>query len=318
MHQHTQMDLFSTKAKRPLSEAPRHGSRLNQRALQVEGEFAQCDPHPVYEGLFYYGKQVSGGQRWCVEDRWIKDAKTTPSEVLAKRQAAVEYNLTKPDHEPPVHEEGLRVGKINQYELQVAWKPMQGDSHPVYVNYRYSDGRNGKQYWLHREAFERRQEQAKDWRCSPKGLEMKLEYVKRYTEKKPEACSSYRSIWVKAHEEYLEGVITLEERDKAWAFSAYKTKLNEKIADIKDKWNLDHIVPETHGGLTTVQNLQLVSASWNKSKGNRNRHVKGLQGSDYDVWYHTPYAFPKCREWTLSLADKEITKLTFVPNPRDS
>ena len=318
MHQNTQMDLFSTKAKKPLSEAPRRGSRLNQKALQVEGDLSKCDPHPIYEGLFYYNKQTDGSQRWATEDYWINQGETTPPEILAKRRAAVEYNRTKPDHEPPVYEEGNNVGNINQDALQVAWKPIMGNAHPFYVNYRYFCLFGKNQYWLSLDAFEKKKEQEKDWRDSPEGRAKKAEYAKHYVEKNPEkADKAYGYIFHRAYAEYKEGVIAKDEYEKVCALGRLQVVLNTGL-EVKDKWHLDHIVPETHGGLTTVQNLQLVSASWNIAKGNRNRHVKASHGPDYDVWYHTPYAFPKCREWTLSLADKEITKLTFVPNPRDS
>jgi len=319
MHQHTQMDLFSTKAKRPLSEAPRYTKgtyrgNLNQKALHVEGEFSTCDPHPIYEGLFYGNNQTVGNQRWATEDYWINKGRTPPSEILAKRKAAVEYNRTKPDHEPPVHEDGIKVGNINQDAMQVAWKPTQGNAHPVYVNYRYWATRGGKQRWLSLEAFEKQQEQKKDWEASPEGRAKKAESAKRYMEKNPEKTTGYRSIFQRAYDEYKEGVINKEDYEKVCALGRTQVILNTGLAR-KDKWNLDHIIPETHGGLTTVQNLQFVSASWNSAKRDHNRNVNALQGPDYDVWYHTPYAFPKCREWTLSLADKEITKLTFVPNP---
>ena len=310
MRQHTQMD----KAKKPLSEAPRRGSLLNQKALQVEGEFSGCDPHPVYEGLFYWVKRDDGSQRWATEDQWINQGKTTPSETLDKRRAAVEYNLTKPAHEPPVFEEGHNAGNINQDALQVTWKPKRGNAHPFYVNYRFFCMIRDKQHWLSLEAFEKQKEQDKDWKTSPEGRAKFAEYAKRHIEKNPEKAAGYRSIFQRAYAEYKEGVITKEEYEKVCALGKLQVVLNTGLA-IKDKWNLDHIVPSTHGGLTTVQNLQMVSAAWNTAKGDRNRHVKALQGSDYDVWYHTPYAFPKCREWTLSLADKEITKLVFVPNP---
>ena len=39
--------------KKPLSEAPRFGSKLSQKGIQVEGVWAYCDPHPIYEDLFY-------------------------------------------------------------------------------------------------------------------------------------------------------------------------------------------------------------------------------------------------------------------------
>ena len=317
MPQNAQLDLFSSEAKRPLSEAPRRGSRLDQKALQVEGNLTCCDPHPVYDGLFYLNKRTNGSQRWETEDYWINEGRMPPSEILAKRIAAVEYNRTKPNHEPPVHEDGKTVGSINQDALQVTWKPIQGNAHPVYLNYRYSHMQNGKQRWRHLEACEKQQEQQKDWQASPEGRAKRVEYAKRHIEKNPEKANKSLTIFHRAYAEYKEGVITKEDYEKVCALGKLQAALNAGLTS-KDKWHLDHIVPETHGGLTTTQNLQLVSSSWNLSKGNRNRHVKGLQGSDYDVWYHTPYAFPKCREWTLSLADKEITKLTFVPNPRDS
>ena len=316
MHQHTQMDLFSAKAKKPFSEVPRRGSCFNQKALHVNGEFVQCDPHPIYEGLFYYNKRPDGVQRWVTEDYWRKRGAPTPSEILAKRRAAVEYNQTKPDCEPPVFEEGINVGNINQNALQVNWKPAHGNAHPVYVNYRYwGYTHRGKQWWMPLDVFERQREQQKDWRDTPEGRAKFVEYAKRHIEKNPEKDTGYRGIFQRAYDEYMEGVITKEEYEKVCALGKLRAVLNTGL-EVNDKWNLDHIVPETHGGLTTVQNLQMVSKSWNTAKGNRNRNVKGLQGSDYDVWYNTPYAFPKCREWTLSLADKEITKLTFVPNPR--
>lgn len=316
------MDLFPTKAKRPFSEAPRYtkGSyrgKLNQRALQVEGEFSHCAPHPIYEGLFYWSKRSDGFQKWNTEDLWIKEGSLPPSEVLSKRRAAVEYNRTKPAHEPPVLEDGKQVGKVNQDALQVTWRPKSGDAHPIYLNYRYSHMPRGKQRWISLEAFEKHQKQHENWKASPEGRAKSTEYAKRHIEKNPEKAAERRSIFHLAHAEYKEGVITKQEYEKVCALGKLQAVLNTGLAR-KDKWNLDHIIPHTHGGLTTVQNLQMVSVSWNTAKCNRNRNVKALQGSDYDVWYHTPYAFPKCREWTLSLSDKEITKLEFVPNLRGS
>ena len=39
------------------------------------------------------------------------------------------------------------------------------------------------------------------------------------------------------------------------------------------QWHVDHIVPLTKGGLHKPTNLQVVPASWNESKGNRNCDV---------------------------------------------
>ena len=59
----------------PLSDAPRWGKgpykgKLNQKALQVSGEFTCCDPHPLYEGLFYWNKRPAGTQLWATEYHW--------------------------------------------------------------------------------------------------------------------------------------------------------------------------------------------------------------------------------------------------------
>jgi hypothetical protein len=118
----------------------------------------------------------------------------------------------------------------------------------------------------------------------------------------------------KAHAEYEEGLITLEDRNKVYKLTDTQAELNVGL-EYKDKWNLDHIIPQTHGGLTTVQNLQMVPFSWHKSKLNHNRHVMSHYGSDCDIWYRTPHVMPKTREYTHSLVDVEITTLRFQRPP---
>ena len=58
--------------KRPLSEAPRRGSSFSQKALQVDGVFVAKDDHPIFEGLFFWGKSSSGYQRWVTEEAFEK------------------------------------------------------------------------------------------------------------------------------------------------------------------------------------------------------------------------------------------------------
>jgi len=58
--------------KRPLSEAPLRGAKYNQKALQAEGVFVAKAPHPIYEGLFYWGKRSCGSQRWVTEEAFEK------------------------------------------------------------------------------------------------------------------------------------------------------------------------------------------------------------------------------------------------------
>lgn len=307
----TTLDLVT---KLPFSEAPRYGSKLSQKALQVTGEFNKCDPHPVYEELFYWGNQTNGTQRWATEDYWKNKGITTPTEIHEKRRAAREHNLKKPDSEPRVLEDGGRVGSVDQHSMQVSWQPKQGDAHPKYPNFFYwGKHRNGDQAWMTLEAQNKALEQNKAYMNSPEGRET----LRKSTKKRIEnglSSGKYTSMYDRAHAEYEEGLITLEDRDKVYKLTDIQAELNVGL-EHKDKWNLDHIIPETHGGLTTIQNLQMVPFAWNLSKGNRNRHVMSHYGADCDIWYRTPHVMPKTREWTHSLVDVEITTLSYQHPP---
>ena len=157
--------------KKPLSEAPRRGSLLDQKALQVSGDVTKCDPHPVYEELFYWGNQPNGTQWWVTEEIWKNGGISTPTEIHEKQRAAREYNLTKPDSEPRVLEDGKCVGLVDQQSMQVSWKPKLGDVHPKYPNFRYYNKRyrDGSQLWLTLEALNKQKEQKKDWEQTPEG-----------------------------------------------------------------------------------------------------------------------------------------------------
>ncbi len=168
MHTQTTLDLVT---KLPLSEAPRWGKLLNQKALQVDGDFTKCDPHPIYEGLFYWGKMRDGNQRWQPEDLWKSLGLPTPTEIHEKQRKAREYNLKKPDSEPRVFEDGNNVGRVDQQAMQVSWQPKCGDVHPKYPNWRYwnKHSRNGDQTWMPLEAFNKAKEQDKAHKNSPEG-----------------------------------------------------------------------------------------------------------------------------------------------------
>ena len=312
----TTLDLVT---KLPFSEAPRwtkgtYKGKLNQKALQVSGDFTKCDPHPIYDGLFYANNARRGHQYWATEDSWKNKGIATPSEIHEKQRAAREHNLTKPDGEPRVIEDGRLVGMVDQQAMQVSWWPTQGDAHPKHPNWVFANKRvDGYQEWITLESFNKKKEQTKVYMNTPEGRESLRKSEKKRIENGK--CSGVHvDMYKRSHAEYEEGLITLEDRDKVWKLTDLRIELNVGL-EHKDKWNLDHIIPETHGGLTTVQNLQMVPFSWHGSKGNRNRHVMSHYGSDCDIWYRTPHVMPKTREWTHSLVDVEITTLRFQRLP---
>jgi hypothetical protein len=156
--------------KLPFSEAPRYGSKLSQTLLQVAGEFTQCDPHPVYEELFYFNKRPKGTQCWATEECWKNNGLPTPTEIHEKRRAAREHNLKKPDSEPRVFEDGSNVGRIDQQALQVSWQPTNGDVHPKYPNFCYwNKKKNGTQVWKTLEDHNKALEQIKARKKTPEG-----------------------------------------------------------------------------------------------------------------------------------------------------
>tara|TARA_R110002074_G_scaffold208653_1_gene377443 strand:- start:54 stop:1013 length:960 start_codon:yes stop_codon:yes gene_type:complete len=305
--------------KRPFSAVPRwtkgpNKGKLNQTLLQVSGDFTKSDPHPVYDELFYFNKKTNGNQKWYTEYLWKNKGLLTPTEINEKRRAAREYNLTKPDSEPSVCEDGVKVGCIDQQAMQVSWQPTNGDAHPKYPNWVYvNKHRHGTQVWSTLEAFKKKKEQSKAYMNSPEGRESSRKSTKKRIENGKRSGVRF-SMYDRAHAEYEEGLITLDERNKVYNLTDTQADLNVGL-EHKDKWNLDHIIPESHGGLTTVQNLQMVPFSWHGSKGNHNRHVMAHNGSDCDIWYRTPHVMPKTREWTHGLVDVEITTLRFQRPP---
>ena len=303
-----ELDFSNKPQKLPFSEVPRRGKYLNQKALQVEGAFKQCDAHPIYEGLFYWSLMSNGTQKWYIEDLWKSQGRPTPTEIHAKRKSAREYNRTKPDNEPPVYEDGLYVGKIDQKGLQVPWKPTYGDVHPRFPNYCFFQLRSDKvQRWVALESLTLASTRSKAYKKTPKGRTMSAKSRQKYVEKNPDKESNF--LYQVAHNEYLEGLITKEERNKAYKLAAYQADLNDGKTH-GDKFNIDHIIPRSHGGLSEPNNLQMVPAKWNFSKNNHNRSVMSHNGADCDIWYRTPYVYPRTREWTHSLSVEDIASLT--------
>jgi len=62
---------FNFASLRPFDEVPRRGSLIKQKAIQVEGSFGYKDPHPEFEGLFYY-KRTEGRQQWATLEKCVR------------------------------------------------------------------------------------------------------------------------------------------------------------------------------------------------------------------------------------------------------
>lgn len=261
----TTIDLVT---KLPFSEAPRRGKHFNQKTLQASGEFTMCDPHPVYEGLFYWGKNSNGNQRWATEDRWKNKGRSTPSEIHEKQRAAREYNVTKPDSEPRVYEGGQQLGRIDQQSMRVSGKFNQGDAHPHYFNYIYFSTRKKRgQVWMTVEDFDKLKEQQHEWEQSPEGQATKA------------ATNAKRR-------KTLDNNIALPKDAMDALRDVYHTRdeltLAARSVGSSECFHVDHIMPlkpnliDFNGtiqrpftGLHAPWNLQILEAKENLSKSNK-------------------------------------------------
>ena len=267
--------------KRPFSEAPRwtkgsYKGKLNQEALQVSGEFTQCDPHPVYEELFYWGNQTNGTQRWSTEELWKNKGRQTPTEIHEKQRAAREYNLTKPDSEPRVLEDGKRVGFVDQQSMQVSWKPKLGDVHPKYPNFRYFfKGRGGSQVWITLEAFNKKKEQEKEWRQTPEGRAILSSNASKYRTTKGNNIKLPDNLKKEIDEIYE---LRTQLNEAAAGAGMYGRGANKTK---RYSFAVDHIIPvnpapilfngawqRPYSCLQAPWNLQILEASENMSKSN--------------------------------------------------
>ena len=249
---------------------------LDQSNLQVEGDFVQCDPHPEYEGLFYWNTRTKGNQYWATEEHWKNMGIATPTEIHEKQRKAREYNLTKPDSEPRVYEDGSLVGCVDQQSMQVSWKPKYGDVHPKYPNFRYvSKRRGGSQMWYSLEAFNKKKEQNKVWKQTPEGRASNGASSSKYRTTKGDNIKLPDNLKKEIDEIYE---LRTQLNEAAAGAGMYGRGANKTK---RYSFAVDHIIPvnpapilfngawqRPYSCLQAPWNLQILEASENMSKSN--------------------------------------------------
>ena len=104
--------------------------------------------------------------------------------------------------------------------------------------------------------------------------------ARRATKPISDARRSARVKWAKANPEYAAAQRSLRrslernlsELDQLVVEEAYNlAKIRREL--LKSDWHVDHIIPVSKGGLAIANNLQVVPASWNRSKSNLHQHT---------------------------------------------
>ena len=104
MHTQTALDLVT---KLPFSEVPRiqHNGKecLNQKALQVEGNFKRGDTHPHYEGIYYKGKKTKETQAWWTAEMAAREKKSDNQYYKDNWAARQKYRDSRKDKQAAYH-----------------------------------------------------------------------------------------------------------------------------------------------------------------------------------------------------------------------
>jgi hypothetical protein len=211
----------------------RKGSRLNQKLLQTgkpRGTFRKGDAHPAVNGLVYM----------CWESNHTNKEKWVTLIVLEKEK---ERRLK---YQREFRETGN--GKLSDRK------------------YRYSS--KGKATITKQQKKYRKTEAYKAVQAKYRRTEKRRKVQEKY-DKSPKGRISSRNYAVRRRARILESNVNLTEYEEGEIkqIYAHAVRLSNKL---QIPFDVDHIVPLSVGGIHHPNNLQVVPAAWNRSKGNRN------------------------------------------------
>ena len=128
---------FNFTFRRPFEEVPRRGSYIKQQAIQVEGSFVKGDPHPEFDGLFFYKEHRNdpkrAGQLWCTFEilerhraqirKWSRDNPEKHAAFQRKwRQENPEKEAAKDAKRRKKLKTNIKLHKTAQKALQAVYK----------------------------------------------------------------------------------------------------------------------------------------------------------------------------------------------------
>ena len=114
--------------------------------------------------------------------------------------------------------------------------------------------------------------------------EKKIANVKTWYEANKEKHNSNVKAWQQNNKAYVNSISKRYKESKrdnnyiTTELDKFVEKEMYELAQIRTKqtgfnWEVDHIQPLSKGGKHAIDNLQVVPADWNRSKGNRNSNV---------------------------------------------
>ena len=100
----TTLDLVT---RLPFSEVPRkqHNGKecLNQKALQVDGDFNRGDANPHYEGIYYKGKKTKDTQAWWTAEMASRDIERHKRYYINNWEAKQKYRDSRKEKRNAYH-----------------------------------------------------------------------------------------------------------------------------------------------------------------------------------------------------------------------